>query len=203
MLKAKNKEKYKGEQVFIVPYDVLSEIGDNFTHVPGDINIWKKFDNHGKYVYRYDAEGEPSMQQLIPYIVIKLSTEDKYFIAERIAGEPRLLGELSLGFGGHINPCDGTTEVLFQALVRELNEELFIGDIQSKARFIGYIRGMNSVTNDHTGCVFVLETNTASVKEVNSLRGQWMSAQELEDNYFKFENWSKQLISHLVDKKYF
>jgi predicted NUDIX family phosphoesterase len=203
ILKAQYKEKYKDEQVFVVPFMVLSGIQNGFTYKKHDKEIWKRFDNIGKFVFRYDAEGEPSMQQIIPYIIIKHSTENKYYVGERIAGEPRLLGQLSLGFGGHINPCDGPTEVLFKALFRELNEEVFIGNITSSAKFIGYLRSLNGDTNDHTGCIFVVETDSADIKEVQSLKGQWMTAKELEDNYFKFEDWSRHLIDHLVEKKYF
>jgi predicted NUDIX family phosphoesterase len=199
----KNKEKYGDEQVYVVPFITVSGIHDKFTRAKHTHDIWSKFDNIGKFIYRYDAEGNPSMQQLIPYILIQHPDGNKFYVAQRLAGEERLVNEISIGFGGHINPEDGAKDCLFKALIRELHEELFISPIGS-AEFIGYVRDLNSSTSDHTGCVFIVKATDPVIKEHENLKGEWMTVDELEKNYFKFEGWARHIIDHLVthDKKF-
>jgi predicted NUDIX family phosphoesterase len=204
MTRQKLKEKYKDEEVFVVPFMSLSGVKNGFTFSDENSHkIYGQFDNAGKYVPRYLAEMDPSMQQIIPYILVYNPENDKYLVAKRIDGEKRLLDQIALGFGGHINPCDGTREVIFKALYRELNEEVDIIPSEA-ARFIGYIRDLNSPTNDHTGFVFIVSAKYAKIKEIDKLEGSWMSASELESNYSKFENWGRDIIDYLVahDKKF-
>lgn len=209
-LSAQLKEKYGDEQVFVVPHHLLSEIEPNqFTsrnHMP---NIWSMYDTNGRYIYRYEAEADASLQQIIPYIVVYNPISRQYFVSSRLqkSGDERLHGFKSIGFGGHINPEDGTKDVIFKALFRELHEELYI-EPTKEAQFIGYVRKFT--TNDtsskdfvhsvHVGMVFLIQAHEASIKEIDKLEGEWMTAQELEKNYFKFEDWSKLVINHIVTK---
>lgn len=201
--KAKLKEKYGDEQVFVIPFPVVSSLADKFTRVEHTKDIWTKYDAAGKYIFRYDAEGEPAFQQLIPYILVTNATMDKFYVSRRLAasGEARLHGQTSMGFGGHINPCDGSNEVLFHAMIRELHEELYIEPL-SAAKFIGYVRDMTSSTNDHLGCVFIVQSNDASIKEKDNHAGEWIEIKQLEERYFDFENWSKHIIDYLVSHQY-
>lgn len=200
--KAKLKEKYGDERVLVIPLYAMYGIEDKFTRCNHTKEIWSEFDK-GKYVFRYDAEGESSMQQIIPYVIIHNPENDKYLISKRKeqSGEPRLVGQMSMGFGGHINPEDGYKDVILKAMFRELMEELFMTPLSS-ATFLGYIRDISSSTNDHTGCVFIIESKDASVREIDKLEGCWMSPKELEEAYFKFESWSKFLIDFLVENNY-
>lgn len=197
------KEKYKDEQVFVVPAGVLSHLEDGFTKEKHSKDIYSKFDRLGKYIYRYDAEGNPTFQQIIPYVILFNPNTGKYYTYKRIqgSGETRLHGQLSIGFGGHIDSSDGTNEVVFKGLVRELMEEVEYNNI-APVEFIGYIRNMQSATNDHTGLVFVLFVDHATVRETEKYVGEWMTAQEMEENYFKFEDWGKHLINYIVENNY-
>jgi predicted NUDIX family phosphoesterase len=195
--KAELKRKYPDEQVFVVPFMFLNNIPDKFTRTNHTLDIWNRYDNSGKYIFRHDAEMNPAFQQIIPYVLIKNSFSNKYFVANRLAGEKRLIDKISLGFGGHINPCDGTKDVLFYSLFREMHEELDIEPV-GPAEFVGYVRGLTTPTNDHTGCVFVVKTESCAIKETDNLEGLWMTIEELEKNYFKFESWAKYIIDYLV-----
>lgn len=199
IIKKKNKDKYKDEQVLVVPFKETKNIEDKFTKLNHDKDIWSRFDN-GKYIYRYDAEEEPSFQQIIPYILIRNPLNNSYYVSKRIAGDDRLNQKLSF-WGGHINPCDGTKDVLFKALFRELHEELDIEPIGS-AKFHGYVRGLTSPTSDHLGCVFLVETTECAVKETDKAKGLWMTPTQLENDYFEFENWAKHIIDYIVYNNY-
>lgn len=197
------KEKYKDEQVFVVPAHVFSNIADGFTKEKHSKDIYAKYDRLGKYIFRYDAEGDPTFQQIIPYVILFNPNTNQYYTYKRIkgSGESRLHGQLSLGFGGHIDSSDGTNEVVFKGLIRELMEEVDYNNI-APVEFIGYIRNSQSETNDHTGLVFVLLVDHAEVRETEKYVGEWMTAEQMEENYFKFEDWGKHLINHIVENNY-
>lgn len=201
MNKKELKQRYGNEKVFVVPYNRLEHIPDGFTPVKHDSRIWGQFDSMGSFVYRYDAEGEPYMQQIIPYIVILDESRTKIFTTMRTAGEPRLLKKLSIACGGHIDESDSGREVLFKAAVRELFEEVQV-DILKPFEIIGYIRDLTSATCDHTGVVIIAHaTGDVIVKENDALVGKWMDLQDLIDNYENLEGWSRHLTDYFAENK--
>ena len=200
--RSKLKEKYGDEKVFVITPDVVSGIPDKFTKQRHDANIWSKYDNIGKYIPRWQAEYNYAFQQLIPYFLVCNQDETKYFVSKRLKGDHRLNNKLSLGFGGHIDECDGYNECVLHALGREMNEELIIEPI-SKAQFIGTIRDLTSDTNDHFGLAFIIkaEEDKVEINEKDKLEGVWMSKEELFEHYYSFENWSKYIIDYLYENK--
>lgn len=196
------KEKYGDEKVFVLPVNKVENIPDKFNYSKHDDKIWKKYDNQGLYINRWEAEGDSSFQQIIPYFFVMNENETKVFVAKRIDGDSRLVDKLSLGFGGHIDSCDGYNQVVLKALTREMWEELNIDPI-TKAVYMGTMRDMTSSTNDHLGLIFGVkaEEGKVSIKETEKLVGEWMTFQQLYDNYSKFENWSKYLIDFFCETK--
>ena len=194
------KEKYGNEKVFVLPISKVEGIPDKFSYAKHDNNIWKKYDNQGIYINRWEAEGDPNFQQIIPYFFILNEDGTKIFIAKRIDGHHRLVDKLSLGFGGHIDSCDGYNEVVLRALTREMMEELDI-DPLTKAHYMGTMRDITLSTNDHFGLIFGVKAKEGDVfiKETDKLVGEWMTFQQLYDNYSKFENWSKYLIDFFLE----
>lgn len=196
------KEKYGDEKVFVVPVNKVEGVPDKFTFSKHDDKIWQKYDNQGIYINRWEAEGDSSFQQIIPYFFVMNADGTKVFIAKRIDGDHRLVDKLSLGFGGHIDSCDGYNEVVLKALTREMWEELDIEPL-TKAIYMGTIRDMTSSTNDHFGLVFGVkaEEDKVFIKETDKLIGEWMTFEQLYENYHKFENWSKFLIDFFLENK--
>lgn len=194
------KEKYKDEKVFVLPSNLVQNISDKFTKTKHDQKIWTKYDNLGLYIPRYEAEYNLAFQQIIPYFLVTNLDESKFYVGKRIQGDSRLVDKLSLGFGGHINECDGTREAVFKALIREMNEELNI-EPHSAFQFIGYMRDLASETSEHFGLVFIVKVNEedVSIKETDNLEGVWMTKQEMYDSYGKFENWAKYLLDYLYE----
>ena len=58
------------------------------------------------FMPRPQAEADPNHKQIIPYVI--MSHDGKYlsYVRGRRAGESRLVGNRSIGIGGHINPVD-------------------------------------------------------------------------------------------------
>lgn len=195
------KEKYGDEQVFVLPYQLVENIPNKFTISDHDTNIWNKYDTKGIFIPRWEAEFNPTFQQLIPYFFIFNEEKTKVYVAERLKGDSRLSHMLSLGFGGHINKCDGPTEVVLKALSREMCEELNI-DIITPFKYTGTIRDIDSKTNDHIGLIFytMAKEDQVSIKETDTLKGKWMFIDELIVEYPKFENWSKYIIDSFYEK---
>ena len=201
MNKQQLKAKYGDEKIFAVPYSKIEFIPDKFTPVKHDTRIWGQFDSLGEFVYRYEAEGEPCLQQIIPYILILDESGKNIFTTKRVAGDSRLLNRVSIACGGHIDESDAGREVLFKAAVRELFEEVN-AEFLKPLEIIGYVRDMTSSTNDHTGVVIIAHaTGDVSVKEQDTLVGQWMDLQELISNYENLENWSKYIVDHFAENK--
>ena len=195
--KAELVKKYGDEQVFVVPYNKTKRIPDKFTPAENLKIPTSRWESDGTFVFRYDAEYNATLQQLIPYIVVVNAKNDSVYVTERIAGEERLRGSLALGCGGHINPVDAGN-IIMNAAMREMNEELDIKLHHDKAPyFTGYIRDMASETNDHLGLVFVAVADSVSVKETENLKGQWMKLEELIAEYSRFESWARHIIDHL------
>ena len=195
------KQKYGDEEVFVLPYQLVEHMPNKLSLCKHDNNIWKKYDTKGTFIPRWEAEFNPTFQQLIPYFFIYNADKTKVYVAERLKGDVRLSHMLSLGFGGHINTCDGPNDVVLNALAREMSEELNI-DIIAPFKYIGTIRDIESSTNDHVGLIFytVAKEGEVSIKETDNLKGKWMTMPELIENYYKFENWSKYIIDSFYEE---
>lgn len=193
--KAELVKKYPTEQVFVVPYNQTKKIPDKFTSAKYVKTSLTEWESKGRFVLRHDAEYNFALQQLIPYILVTDSTNDKIFVTKRIAGEERLKGSLALGCGSHINPVD-SGNIIMNAAIREMNEELNIKLKKNKLVFAGYVRDLTGATNDHMGLVFIATADRVSVKETENLKGRWMDLNELIAEYEKFESWARHIIDY-------
>lgn len=207
------KKKYGTERVYVVPYSSTLIVKDLFV-CNTDNNMKKDLFGailpSGKFMERADAEGEMQFQQIIPYVLIK-NGDGKFFISRRIDGESRLIGKLSLGFGGHINPCDDTREgvekLVENCMYREIKEELKMKSYKrlkfQKINLQGTVRDLKSSTPDHLGIVYIAEIDSElsqylSIRETKKLEGMWMTLQELLRNYEYFESWAQLILAHMT-----
>ena len=90
---------------------------------------------------RSEMEGNSLYQQLVAYTIIINPKKQKVFCAERIGGEPRLIGSYCLGFGGHVDIEDFGfmhTNPIQQTAIRELREELYIQYVSNKVFYYEY-----------------------------------------------------------------
>lgn len=202
------KEKYGDEEVFAVPYQHTQDIPDGFQKFKGKAqDAIRKLMVRGKFLLRAAIEEDMSFQQVIPYVLICNDDASKFFVTLRIAGEKRLLGSLSLGIGGHLNPCDkgfmgDGFATLMNGMRREENEETNISEVAIDVHEpYGTVRDLKSSTPDHVGIVYlhyVYDAANLDVKEKDSLEPLWMTKEELVKNYEKFESWAQLIIADLV-----
>ena len=190
-LRLKLQTKYGTEQVYVIPFIKGKVVPDKYS-APCSLSDVSKL--NGTFVLRYDAEYDMTLLQVIPYVLVLNKQHTRIYVTERIAGEERLKGKLSLGCGGHINPCDAG-DLIQNAAYRELNEELNILQIKNtKLRTIGTLRDMNSTTRDHIGVVMAIMASRVSVKEKKKMKGYWLDFNSLILRYSEFESWSRHII---------
>ena len=196
----KLKAKYGDEKIFVIPAQLGNDIPDKFTKIKHSDSIFSAYDTKGIYQYRADVEYNNAWYQIIPYFYLTNVDKTKFYVGKRLSGDSRLVDKLSLGFGGHIDSSDGSINVVKNALYREMNEELNVTqDIDFK--YQGTVKDIRSNTSEHLGLVFSAKVNTRniSIKETDSLSGQWMTLEQLVKNYTKFEGWSKFIIDYLYE----
>ena len=150
------------------------------------------------------AEQDPSHKQIIPYIAI--THGDRVLAYRRTAkqGENRLHHKFSLGFGGHINDGDrsgGTqTNLILTAMVRELNEEVFVPSVR-RVSVVGFINDeSNAVGQVHLGVAFLVElaNDRFSVNEPEMIEARWCDRSEIAREYANLESWSQLLWSQFL-----
>jgi len=196
-LKATLQKKYGDEQVYVVPFGQVAGVPDKFAD-PLEFCSYRFYE--GSFILRSDAEYNPAMIQLIPYIIVTNKAHDKLYVTKRIAGEERLKDSLALGCGGHINPCDCGRDLIMKAAFREMNEELNIRMAKNTNIIqIGTVRDLESKTNEHLGIVMLVTAGSVSVKEKENLKGLWMTYDELVANYSHFESWAKHILDYMFE----
>lgn len=209
MNKKQLQEKYGDEWVFAVPFTACTKIEDQFTKLDfkptsPEMKLLSGIMAQGKFLLRADIEGDITFQQVIPYAFVVCN--GSYFVSRRIKGDSRLQGKLSLGFGGHLNPCDGNTrntDMILNGLKREMREETTIENCEASSSCYGFVRDLKSSTPDHIGVVFKynvlrISVDKLKIKEKDTLEGFWMSEQELVRNIDKFESWAQYIIADIA-----
>jgi len=167
---------------------------------PGNVNAYyREIVPQMRFMRRGDVEDDPSINQVIPYVVVR-SFDNTVLLYNRgdKGTETRLAGEYSIGIGGHINPIDEeeanwaqNQELVFNAAAREINEEL-----QWKVRSTDLVvRGFLYLTNKevdavHFGVVMEIECEQPLLirPTIEATHIRWVQPEELKN--YELENWS-------------
>lgn len=155
-------------------------------------------------------EETPFYKQIIPYVMV--TQEDKFlaYIRKSSSGESRLHGNISIGFGGHIDFEDivATNDSIISvplsievAASRELLEEIGLDIDISHKWIIGTINdNSNPVGQVHVGAVIKVESDwdldNYTVEDHIELLG-YKTLDELKAYGDQLENWSKIVIDNL------
>jgi predicted NUDIX family phosphoesterase len=153
------------------------------------------------FIKRKEAEKNPYYKQLIPYAM--LHNDGKVFIYRRgkLLGEKRLMGNFSLGVGGHIGVTDptlfGTTYE--DGLKREISEEVYIETAYTQKVAALLNDDSNEVGKVHFGIVhsLALEKPLVRPKEKSINETGFAAPDELYKDIEKFESWSQICIRQI------
>lgn len=143
----------------------------------------------GRFVPRADAEVDPDLKQIIPYLVLR--DADRYFLMRRTraGGDARLHERWSIGVGGHLNPGDGD---LARGLLREWREEVEAAFVPT-FDFVGLLNDDDTeVGSVHLGVVFVADAagRPVRVRETDKLEGAFAPVAAVEEVRERLETWS-------------
>jgi len=196
-------EKYLEEYVLAFPTQLLEQIG-TFQGISFELDKYLDIilnpKNH-TFIKRKDAETNPAYKQLIPYALLHCGNEVFVYRRGKLLAEKRLLGNYSLGIGGHISVTDpglfGTS--YDDGLKREVNEEVYIKSKYAQ-RIVALLNDdSNDVGKVHFGVVHVLTLEKPSVKpkEKSINETKFLGVGELLKEIDGFENWSKICIEHI------
>ena len=197
------------EQVLVVERTALEETG-MFQGLSFDVErrLERLFaPGTARFMPRAKAEADPSFKQLIPYVLLCCNGKYLSYVRGKRAGETRLVGNRSLGIGGHINPVDDMTlfggdlrETYLNAVQREVEEEVHVKT--------GYQDRIAALLNDdsnavgavHLGVVHVWTLDAEAVERREQMITQvgFMTPDELRAVRDTMETWSQLCLDGLV-----
>ena len=197
------------EQVLVVERKVLEEVG-MFQGLEFDVERYlHKLFAQGipRFMPRSQAEVDPSYKQLIPYVIMTYDGKYLSYVRGRRAGEARLVGNRSIGIGGHINPVDDMPlfadfrDTYRTAVEREVAEEVSVEAGHTDCIVALLNDESNEVGSVHLGIVhyWTLDAPKVSKREQMITQMAFMTPAELEQVRDTMETWSGLCLSRLAE----
>lgn len=152
----------------------------------------------GGFRRRGDVEDDPSLKQIIPYLIVRNGDRCMLFQRTGAGREGRLHGLFSIGVGGHISKDDvaGADDAVAAGLRRELEEELHV-DGEWSARLVGVLNDDdNAVGQVHFGLVHLVDvpSGAVAIRETERLTGRLAALDEVRAFYPQMETWSQLVL---------
>ena len=201
------------EQVLVVGREVLEQEG-MFQGLQFDVDRYlARLFAAGvpRFLPRSQVEEDSNYKQLIPYVIMACDDEYLSYVRGKRAGEGRLVGNRSIGVGGHINPVDdelplfGTDfrEAYLRAVEREVAEEVSV-EAKHTDRVVALLNDdSNEVGSVHLGIVhyWKLDTPKVSKREQMITQMAFVSSGELQEVRDSLETWSQLCFDHIEELK--
>lgn len=187
------------EQVLVVPRAALVP-GEGWLGVRrGDlVEALAVVARDGYFVRRADAEDDPTLKQVIPYLVLR--DGERWFLMRRTraGGDARLHDRWSIGVGGHLNPGDSDVA---GGLAREWAEEL-VTDFEPDYAPVGLLNDDTTpVGAVHVGFVYVADAGgrPVTIRETDKLEGSFVARESVALVRDSLETWSRLAFDALAD----
>lgn len=198
------------EQVLVVERKILEEAG-MFQGLAFDAGRYlQKIFVQGvaHFMPRSQAEKAPAYKQIIPYVIMAHEGTYLTYVRGRRAGESRLIGNRSIGIGGHINPADDMPlfnahfyETYLTAVQREVAEEVSV-EASHTDRVVALLNDdSNDVGRVHLGVVHYWKLETPMVRRREQMITQmsFMAPAELQKVRDELETWSSVCLDSLSE----
>jgi predicted NUDIX family phosphoesterase len=212
----------KEEQVLVVERKVFEEVG-TFRGLNFDVQRYlDRLFAPGvpQFLPRPQAEKDPTHKQLIPYVIMTCPDAQRRspsghkcltYVRGKRAGETRLVGNRSIGIGGHINPGDNLVPLFFEhdpqyirdtyeaAVQREVAEEVNV-EASHRDHIVALLNDdANEVGQVHLGIVhcWVLDAPQVSRREQMITQMEFMTPEELRAVRDQMETWSQLCLDGL------
>ncbi len=187
------------EEILVVPRADLFWRGPfHGVTVDGLDEYLARIQRFGVFRRRGDVEEDPSLKQIIPYLIVRSGDRLMLFQRTRAGAEARLHDLYSIGVGGHIAKEDvaGAGNLVAAGMRRELEEELTLVGNWS-ARLVGVLNDdATAVGSVHFGLVHLVEvpSGDVAIRETDRLTGRLASPAELRAVYGQMETWSQLVL---------
>lgn len=198
------------EQVLVFEREVLEQIGI-FHGLKFNVDDYlQKLFTPGvlRFMPRPQAEADPAYKQLIPYVIMTHQGKYLNYVRGKRAGETRLVGNRSIGIGGHINPIDEAPlfdtdfrEAYLTAVEREVAEEVNINANHTN-RIVALLNDdTNEVGRVHLGVVHLWTLDSAQVEKREQMMTQmsFMTIEQLQEVRQSLETWSSLCLDGLSE----
>lgn len=200
------------EQILVIERKVLEQVG-MFQGLNFDIEKYlKKIFVSGvpRFMSRAQAEKNPAYKQLIPYVIMTCGGNLLTYVRGKRAGETRLVGNRSIGIGGHINPVDDMPlfsanfyDTYLTAVTREVAEEVTV-EANHKDRVVALLNDdSKEVGQVHLGIVhlWTLDAPNVTRREQMITQMSFMSLPELQQLRDTMETWSQLCLDNILNLK--
>jgi predicted NUDIX family phosphoesterase len=196
------------EQVLVVERKVLEQAG-MFEGLAFDVERYLGsifVPGVPRFMNRSQAEADPAYKQLIPYVIMTYDGTYLSYVRGKRAGETRLVGNRSIGIGGHINPPDDLPlfnsdfyEAYLAAVEREVAEEVSVETTHTD-RVVALLNDeSNEVGSVHLGIVhfWILDAPKVARREQMITQMTFMTPAELQQVRDSMETWSQLCLDSL------
>ena len=201
----------KEEQILVIDRKVLEQAG-MFNGLAFDVDRY--LDNIfvpgvPRFMPRSKAEENPQYKQLIPYVIMTHNGKYLTYVRGKRAGETRLVGNRSIGIGGHINPIDNEMplfdtdyrQMYLAAVQREVAEEVALETTYTD-RIVALLNDeSNEVGSVHLGVVhyWTLDAPKVTRREQMITQIAFMTPDELHQVKDSMETWSGLCLTGLEE----
>ena len=201
----------KEEQILVIERKILEQAG-MFNGLAFDIDRY--LDNIfvpgvPRFMPRSKAEKNPQYKQLIPYVIMTHNGKYLTYVRGKRAGETRLVGNRSIGIGGHINPIDNEVPLFdtdyrhmyLTAVQREVDEEVAL-ETNHTDHIVALLNDeSNEVGSVHLGVVhyWTLDEPNVTRKEQLITQMAFMTPEELDKVKDSMETWSGLCLTGLQE----
>jgi predicted NUDIX family phosphoesterase len=200
------------ERVMVFPAAALEQLG-YFQGLSTDIARYTAYlfdPAHHTFRRRAEVEFDSRLKQIIPYVVMEHEGRILTYRRGEVGGELRLLGNYSIGLGGHVREADGRDaagdaemrpgeRAVQEALRREVAEELDLSGAHT-SRLVALLNDdSNDVGKVHFGMVYLWRLSGAEVtpREQEITEVGFMTVDQLRSRSAQFESWSRICIAGL------
>ena len=198
----------KDEMILVVRRDLLDRLGafqglnfDVDRYLPALLDRSNNF-----FTPRAPAEIDPSLKQIIPYVLLVHGNRVLHYVRGKKAGEQRLVAKGSIGIGGHMNDHDEGLFALDRdaynaGVQREVMEELRISTRYTNHLVALLTDDSTEVGRVHLGVVhvFVLESEDVQKGEAMITDLQFLDPAQLAARREAMETWSQICFDRLDD----
>ena len=162
----------KDEMILVVRRSLFDQLGA-FQGLNFDIHHYLPAlldRNQNFFTARAAAESDPSLKQIIPYVLFVHKGKVLHYVRGKKAGEQRLVAKGSIGIGGHMNDHDEGLFALDRdayntGVQREIAEELRLGSPYTNHTVALLNDDSNEVGRVHLGIVHIFQLETDDVQK--------------------------------------